>query len=143
MIRHHLAEVVEGEQHLVESRERHLIAVGDLEDGHARRAGSAAVPDPWSVPLHDESVDERLQEVAAVQIEESGLRRALGGDLAVVLERSPQSGPSLAVSDQTNQYRSGSAGNCRGEMSLEPCVFPDACPRSDPPARANPTLRRC
>lgn len=36
-IRHHLTELMEGEQHLVESRERELISVCDLEDGHASR----------------------------------------------------------------------------------------------------------
>lgn len=35
-----------------------------------------------------------------IQIEEPGLLRALGADLAAVLERSPQPGPSLTVGDQ-------------------------------------------
>lgn len=110
-----------------------------------RRVRGAAVPDPWGVPLNDESVDERFEEVAAAQVEESDVNRALDGDFAAVLERSPQPGPLLAVCDEDHPVPLRFGGELPRRDALEPCVFPDLGLGQILPRKPNfsPVLKLC
>jgi hypothetical protein len=122
----HLAQLVVGQQHAVEARERNLVPGRDLQDRQVRRASGAPIPRPRIAPLHDESIDQRCEEATGPQVPVPVRGGALVNDLSEVLESPVQARAPLSIGDEDDPVPGRVGGESPRRDVLGPCVFPDA-----------------